>query len=376
VLLITQSGINHASSRFRVHNWISYLERVGFECIVAEHYADSGNYVTYLPGPRLKSLARDIVGPASIRELIDSVDAVYCHEVLLPLSILQGMRKAEKRFVFDFSDPIDPTTSPSCTRTRRWLWRLFRRSRFKATLECAAFVIVENHHYVPLVHAHGSRSVVMRGPVNVQAFRPVRREPDHQIVIGWTGSPATESYLQPLLPVLEKLAASYSNLTFKTLGLQHPIDIPGLRVVSLPWTLETEPEHVGMFDIGISSVPDNDWTRMRGGGKLLVYCACGIPIVASPSGIGDQIIHEGINGFLPRNERQWYSDLERLITDPELRRRQGDENRRRAERYFSYQAYLTTMTALLDRHVCPESAPLTVESRNLVKEAPRVGKGS
>jgi len=82
-------------------------------------------------------------------------------------------------------------------------------------------------------------------------------------------------------------------------------------------------------------LPDTDWTRMKGGYKLLQYMSAGIPCVASPVGINQSIVKPGENGFLASSEEEWYLTLEKLITDRELRIRLGSNGRRDAIELYS-----------------------------------------
>ena len=85
------------------------------------------------------------------------------------------------------------------------------------------------------------------------------------------------------------------------------------------------------FDIGTMPLPDSEWTRGKGGYKLLQYMAVGIPCVASPVGINSILIKEGVNGYLADSEDQWYKKLEMLIRDRALRESIGFEGRKMVE---------------------------------------------
>jgi glycosyltransferase involved in cell wall biosynthesis len=81
------------------------------------------------------------------------------------------------------------------------------------------------------------------------------------------------------------------------------------------------------MDIGIMPLPDDDFTRAKGGYKLYLYMAAGIPCVASPVGINRTIIRNGENGFLATTEEEWIGALRKLLLDPPLRIRMGHAGR-------------------------------------------------
>jgi glycosyltransferase involved in cell wall biosynthesis len=118
-------------------------------------------------------------------------------------------------------------------------------------------------------------------------------------------------------------------------------------VKKIAWQRETEPQQVGEFDVALSYLPESTWTRARGGGKLFVYMAAGVPIVSSYFGIGDQVIRHGENGLLAKTNDDWYVALKSLIMDANLRRQLGNSAREEAVRFYSYQAYLPFMVSVI-----------------------------
>ena len=65
------------------------------------------------------------------------------------------------------------------------------------------------------------------------------------------------------------------------------------------------------------------------------YMSAAIPCVASPVGVNQSIVKHGVNGFLASGEDDWYHELEKLINDPQLRRRLGENGRKDAVELYS-----------------------------------------
>jgi glycosyltransferase involved in cell wall biosynthesis len=63
--------------------------------------------------------------------------------------------------------------------------------------------------------------------------------------------------------------------------------------------------------------------------------ALGIPIVASPVGEQKYVIQSGINGFLAKNEEEWYTYLKMLVEDEKLRDSVGKSGRETVEKELS-----------------------------------------
>lgn len=115
------------------------------------------------------------------------------------------------------------------------------------------------------------------------------------------------------------------------------INFAGVNATLKKWRLDNEVATLQSFDIGIMVLPDNEWTRGKGGYKLLQYMAVGIPCVASPVGINKELIRDGENGFLATTEEEWYENLSLLIDNPELRKKMGMRGRDFVVRNYSFE---------------------------------------
>jgi len=94
------------------------------------------------------------------------------------------------------------------------------------------------------------------------------------------------------------------------------------------------------------------------GNVLLEAMAMGKPLVGSAIGGIPEIIEDGQNGFLvePNNVGALAAALERLLADPALCRRMGQEGRRRFEEYFESSAFFSKLWSVY-RSVLPHPAP-------------------
>jgi glycosyltransferase involved in cell wall biosynthesis len=79
----------------------------------------------------------------------------------------------------------------------------------------------------------------------------------------------------------------------------------------------------------------------------------GLPCVATDVGTTPLIIRDGENGLLVRSESEWLQALRRLIDDPDLRRRLGQQARRDAVARYSNQAvsghYRKVLASVMER---------------------------
>jgi glycosyltransferase involved in cell wall biosynthesis len=57
--------------------------------------------------------------------------------------------------------------------------------------------------------------------------------------------------------------------------------------------------------------------------------AYGLPVVASALPANIEIVENGSNGYIVRNDEEWYYSLEKLIIDENLRKKLGQSGRKK-----------------------------------------------
>ena len=79
--------------------------------------------------------------------------------------------------------------------------------------------------------------------------------------------------------------------------------------------------------------------------------AMGIPTLATAIGANFRVIENEVSGFLIRNEDEWIDRIMELVNDIDLRKRIGQQARKRVEEMFSLKAnefaYLKVLTDVL-----------------------------
>jgi glycosyltransferase involved in cell wall biosynthesis len=163
-------------------------------------------------------------------------------------------------------------------------------------------------------------------PTVINPDRYQRKEftTSEKVRIGWIGSPTTIKYLEDLKPVFQELQKTHD---FELVIINSkaaewsPMDF---EVSWIPWTEETEVASIRSMDIGIMPLSDNLWERGKCAYKLIQYMACGLPVVASPIGMNEEVVTAGENGYLAKDEKDWISYLGMLIEDATLRKKLGD----------------------------------------------------
>lgn len=99
------------------------------------------------------------------------------------------------------------------------------------------------------------------------------------------------------------------------------------------------------FDIGVCS---SGYMNEGIPNSLIEPMACGKPVVSTRVGEVEELVEDGVNGFLvpPGDAEALAVALERLVLDPALRARMGAAARRTVETKFSFRAAVERYRAI------------------------------
>ena len=261
---------------------------------------------------------------------------VVLQRKLLPGWQLAMLRRSARRLLFDFDDAVFLRDSYA----PRGLHDAGRMRRFVATVRACDVVLAGNSYLraqaARWVDRHGVHVLpTCVGPERYPLAEPALAGDGVQLV--WIGSSSTLRGLQAAAPLLEEVGRRVPGLRLKVICDRFP-ELKRLPVVRCPWAEETEAPELAAADVGISWVPDDQWSRGKCGLKVLQYMAAGLPVVANPVGVHVEMVRHGDNGFLAETPGQWVEAVGRLAHDPVLRRRLGRAGRRRVESDYSVTA--------------------------------------
>jgi glycosyltransferase involved in cell wall biosynthesis len=350
VLFFTLGTEVLASSRTRVHQYIPYLQKEGVVCTVHPAGLDRRLILSVQGGPGWKlplvqawgRLEKAIRGALFFCR-VPFYDVAFVQKILLPIPFQKLLRVLNSRIIFDFDDAI---YVPHQVQRSFWPAETNRRW-FEHMLSISQWVVLENQYTAAYARPFSKQILQITGPIEVHRYTPRSGvEPRDRIVLGWVGTPSNTIYLEILRETLERLGQQYPHVSLLLVGAAS-FHLENMPVEIRPWSLVTEVTDLQQFDIGLMPLPDDEWSRGKGGYKLLQYMAIGIPSIASPVGIVSEMIVEGENGFLAITSEEWYEKLGCLIEDPGLRARMGQKGRKVAEEQYSFEVAVPQLWAVL-----------------------------
>jgi|GEM_PF-445297 len=302
------------SSRFRGYNYTKYLEKTG---------------VKY----RVIAIPKNFIWRLSIFFPILFCDVVFIQKKVFHIWELVLIRILASKVIYDIDDAImfiEKTTEEK--RERR---NINRNKRLFKTLNTADYIIAGNNYLAEFIRKFNTNIKIIPTPVDTKAYHVIKHKLNNRdIVIGWIGTEGNLKYLFLLKHVFKNLKEKYNNIILKIVCDKF-IDLDKFSIQKKFWKLEDEVRDLQSFDIGIMPLKDDEWARGKCGFKILQYMAVGIPSVSSPVGVNSEIVQDGFNGFLAKDDEEWIEKLSILIENRDLRMKMGERGREYVERNYS-----------------------------------------
>lgn len=346
LLMLTKYGRLGASSRLRSLAYLPAMQAAEWQVTLSPLLPDG--YVAGLQqGKRaLTGVPRAYLERmASLRTAI-AFDLVWIEKDALPWLpgfVETGLLGSRVRCVLDYDDAVFHHYDLHSSSVVRALLG----SKHDKLMRRAALVIAGNDYLAERARSAGATNVhIVPTVVDIARYPDAcgRQPHDGPAEVVWIGQRSTARYLQPLVPVMRKLA-EIGLCRFTAIGIDAAQF--GLPMHSLPWDEASEGDMLSQFDMGIMPLPDSPFERGKCGYKLIQYMACGLPVVASPVGVNSTLVHHGTNGWLAESAEEWVGALSKLAEDPGLRWRMGAAGRAMISREYSLEATTPTLLALL-----------------------------
>lgn len=326
------------SQRFRVELFLPVLDQAGIKYQVQSFLDDRSWESFYSSGGIRQKILGVIQGFA--RRLwivlggVRSFEFVFVHREASPLGppwvewILAKLWR--KKIIYDFDDAI---WIPSTSSANRWL--SWAKATWKIKWICRwAYKVVGGNQYLCEFAQQYARSVVYIPTVvdTDNGHQQVKIHCSGTPVVGWTGSHSTLTYLDALVPTIQKLQEEM-DFTFLVIADKDP-ELPLRNYRFVRWCAESENQDLLQMDIGVMPLRSDPWSEGKCGFKLIQYFAAGLPALASPVGVNKILVEEGYNGFLCATVEQWEIGLRRLLLDVDLRVEFGFSGRQKIEHTY------------------------------------------
>lgn len=340
------------SQRFRVENLLYLLDEAGYEYQLAPFLTESDWAILYRPGGHIRKAFGILRGFFKRFVLIFtgvfSYDYIFIHRegspVGPPIFEFWLAKIWRKKIIFDFDDAI-------------WIPNTSAQNRIASKIKCfwktkllckwAFRVAAGNDFLKAFADSSGGTTPATRIPTVVNMttrYNRLHETTQGKVHIGWTGSHSTLKFLDPLMPVIQRIQDELG-CGFLVIADKKP-DLPLKDWSFYPWNEAKEIEDLLRIDIGVMPLVHDAWSEGKCGFKLIQYLALGIPAVANSVGVNKLIIEEGKNGFLADDPETWYRSLKVLVTDAAKRQEMGRAGKEKMLREYSIESQRTAFLSL------------------------------
>lgn len=313
VVAIT-AGSRTPAARFRVGQLRGHLRECGIDllwkpAIVPKH-------------PPQCKWVRPLWLPAAVASRVPAVMSSWAADVTLllremvsTLITLEPLTKSPR--VLDVDDAI-------------WLHRGGGFAKYLA--RHVNMVIAGNSYLADWFGRWNPNTVVLPTAVDTDRYRPSLRveSGETSAVIGWSGTSGNFRYLYMVEPAIAEVLQARPTVRFRVLADRPPrfTAIPEDRLEFIRWTPENEVSSIQGMDIGIMPLEDSEWAKGKCSYKMLLYMACGLPVIVSPVGMNAEILAEDSVGLAANTLSEWVDAMEYLLDYPAKRRDFGNRGRK------------------------------------------------
>lgn len=342
-----------ATQRLKYEQYLDLLEKQGYSFTISSFQTRRFWNIIYKRGRIPEKIFWTLVG--YLRRFGDLLRAPFYDLVFVNLWVTPLgppwfewlMRLCSRRLVYDIDDMLH--VGGSSSGFNGLIQRLKGKRKPVYLMRNADYVIT----CTPALEAQArelnrkSRAIDISSTFNTERFVPVKDYVQtDSICIGWTGTHSTLPFLDSLQPVLAEVARLRKIKLIVIANKSY--SMKGVDTAFFPWSEENEVADLHRIQIGLYPIPATEWSLGKSSLKALTYMAIAIPFVATAYGTNFRIMENGVQGFLAANEEEWKNALLRLIDDVDLRRRMGQEGRKRVVERYSVQANIAKYQEALE----------------------------
>jgi glycosyltransferase involved in cell wall biosynthesis len=322
IKFITPNGIIGASSRYRVYQYIEYLEKDGYACEVYPFLPDNV-YKQFKKGKNIRVILAVpwlVIKRLQLLYKCKKNDILFIHRDIIPFGtmIIERLLKWKGcKIILDIDDAIySNDISEISNRKNKLLYKFKYGKRFNTSIKLANIVICGNRFIDKYAQLYNRNTVIIPTVIdtNKVLYKPIKKDKD-KFKICWIGNPGNTDYVINILPGIDKIAKD-RNIKIILIGAKKiEQKFNNIEIKVYPWDIKTEYELIRKCDIGIMPLNDSEWSKGKCGLKLLQYMSVGIPVIASNIGVNEDIVKEGKNGFLVNSNKteQWAKTILNVV---------------------------------------------------------------
>lgn len=355
VYFLTPNDEIGASSRYRVYQFLNYLENIEYEIYP---FLPSDIYKDFKNGNVLKMLINVpllIIKRVKLIFRIKKGSLLFIHRDIVPFGpmIFEKIFKLKKcKIILDLDDAVycDEIEEIS-SKKNKILYKFKYGKRFDNSIKRANLVICGNKFIEKHVRTFNENTIIIPTVIDTETIQvKTKFENKNKIVIGWIGNPGNTDYIYNVLKQVDKKRSI--KLCFILIGARKfdTSEFENIEIKFYDWSQKSEYDLLRQCDIGIMPLKDSEWSKGKCGLKLLQYMAVGIPGIGSDVGVNSDIIIEGKNGWIVKNN-DWNEAIDKVIKNKDNLEKMSTFCRTFVEKNYSINRYKNLYNKILKKNI-------------------------
>jgi glycosyltransferase involved in cell wall biosynthesis len=193
---------------------------------------------------------------------------------------------------------------------------------------------------------------ILPTPVDTSAFYPAAdHAKDRRPTVGWMGLSSHYPDLYGVERALGELLRCHPEAILRIVSDRPPQfqSLPARQVQYVRWTAENQVRLIQEMTIGIMPLDNSVVSRGKCSFKMLLYMACGVPVVVSPVGMNAEVLEKGNVGLGATSESDWVAQVNGLLRNPERGFQMGRAGREVVLKNYSVEALAPQLAKILLR---------------------------
>jgi glycosyltransferase involved in cell wall biosynthesis len=326
------TGAKHdPAARFRIEQLIPGLRHAGIN--VEQLPAVFGSYPPKGVLPRLSWLPKTFAERTMAVLKSRKYDVtVFQRELISTLPTVEGLSRSPS--ILDVDDAI-------------WLHRGGLAANNVARI--VDHIVCGNTFLAEYFSRFGKQVSILPTAVDCKRYTPLGDKKPEGFRIGWSGMSGGLKYFDGIENILGKVLQEHSSWKLRIISDAPPNfrHIAPEKIEYFEWNPSEEVRHIQEIDIGLMPLIDSDWARGKCSYKMLLYMACGIPVVVSDFGMNRDVLALGEIGFGATKMEHWSNALLTLMGDNNLRNKLGENARKVAVNNFDLSLVIDQWSKIL-----------------------------
>jgi glycosyltransferase involved in cell wall biosynthesis len=225
------------------------------------------------------------------------------------------------------------------------------RSFVKLSTICDG-VICGNDFIAHNVSTWNKNVIVIPTAVDTLRFRPPsnsKNKNSSKQIIGWSGLSSGAKYLLNIEEAIFNVIRKRPDTVLRVISDAKPRFrlLEPAMVEFIRWSPGNEVNTIQEMDVGVMPIDDTIWARGKCSYKMLLYMACGVPVVVSPVGMNRDVLAKGEIGRGASTINEWTESILEVIDDPGRGAAMGAAGRKVVEDSYSLDVLSSKMAGYL-----------------------------